>query len=368
MIDKNTTNYTLENIDSRDSIPFRRSNRYIAGSINGALLLEQIIYWYAKMGHKPFYKIKEPCESPQYKTGQSWCEELGFSSREFDTAIKLIGQKISKNKIRNEDVLVHYWVDFRRLTFYEINMDLYVRLKNEYYEKELIRLNSTDNEQSRICGKRIYGDRNCGKRSYVNAESAVSVNAESASGSIRDHLSEITRDLSLGDSANTPTVIKDSSIKTKRPYEQDDLFKLFYSNYPKKQKPHEAYKEFIKLKFSEDKVRGIIADVKMRLELDDHWQETRFIPYPATYLKARQWESEVNNSKADNDRKKEEKKIKANAQLAEMERRSQQEHDKHLQHTKDAMAGRKIIKKITEGAANGLKGLKDAANGILPAK
>lgn len=189
---ESANNYTLETMDSRDSIPFRRSNRYIAGSINGALLLEQIIYWFGKMGNKPFYKLKEPCDSPQYKPGQSWCEELGFSSREFDTSIKLIGQKISKNIIRDENALVHYWVDFRRLTFYEINMDLYIKLKNEYYEQELIRLNSIDNEQSRKCGKRSYDDRKCGKRSYVNAESAFSVNAESASGSIIEYLSENT--------------------------------------------------------------------------------------------------------------------------------------------------------------------------------
>lgn len=188
----NATSHTLEIMDSRDSIPFRRSNRYIAGSINGALLLEQIVYWYAKMGQKPFYKIKEPCDSPQYKIGQSWCEELGFSSREFDTAIKLIGQKISKKIIRDENILVHYWVDFRRLTFYEINMELYSKLKNEYYEKELIRLGCIDNEQTRKCEKRIYDHRKCGKRSYVNAESAVSVNAESASGYIRDYITEIT--------------------------------------------------------------------------------------------------------------------------------------------------------------------------------
>lgn len=192
MKDDNANNYTLETMDSRDSIPYRQSNRYIAGSINGALLLEQIVYWYAKMGQKPFYKIKEPCDSPQYKTGQSWCEELGFSSREFDTAIKLIGQKISKKNLKDESVLVHYWVDFRRLTYYEINMDLYSRLKSEYYEKELIRLQSIDNEQTRKQQKRIYGDRKCGKRSYVNAESAVSVNAESASGSIREYLTENT--------------------------------------------------------------------------------------------------------------------------------------------------------------------------------
>lgn len=188
----NATSHTLEIMDSRDSIPFRRSNRYIAGSINGALLLEQIVYWYAKMGQKPFYKIKEPCDSPQYKIGQSWCEELGFSSREFDTAIKLIGQKISKKITRDENILVHYWVDFRRLTFYEINMELYSKLKNEYYEKELIRLGCIDNEQTRKCGKRSYDHRKCGKRIYVNAESAFSVNAESASGYIRDYITEIT--------------------------------------------------------------------------------------------------------------------------------------------------------------------------------
>ena len=228
MKDKSANNYTLEIIDSRDSIPFRRSNRYIAGSINGALLLEQIVYWYAKMGHKPFYKIKEPCSSPQYKVGQSWCEELGFSSREFDTAIKLIGQKISKNIAKDENVLVHYWVDFRRLTFYEINMELYNKLRSEYYDKELIRLQCVHNEQTSKQQNVIYDDRKCGKRSYVNAESAVSVNAESASGYIREYFTESTH-INTTSEQSSPAAV---SLKPLTTVELVDVYKQEFPNNP----------------------------------------------------------------------------------------------------------------------------------------
>lgn len=135
MSNKNAINYSLEEMDQRDSIPYKRSNRHIAGTMKGAIFLAQAVYWHGIMGGKPFYKFKEPCNSPYYKKGQSWCEELGLSKREFNACLSTIGKKIKQNDARDPNVLIHFWVDFRRLTYYEINIDLYAKLKNEYYQK-----------------------------------------------------------------------------------------------------------------------------------------------------------------------------------------------------------------------------------------
>ncbi|MBF0204904.1 MAG: hypothetical protein HQK67_11505 [Desulfamplus sp.] len=104
---------------------YRPEWRAITGSVLSTILLLQILYWWDKMGRKPFYKFKEPCGSQLYTEGDSWTEELGFSRTEFDTALKKIGVKISANNPPDPDSthLVEYWTDINRVTYYTINAD-----------------------------------------------------------------------------------------------------------------------------------------------------------------------------------------------------------------------------------------------------
>jgi hypothetical protein len=76
-------------------IPYNPLYRQTGKTVTGAILFQQLEYWFAKMG-KPFYKFTEPSEkNSYYKEGQSWTEELGFSSDEFRTAFDNIGIRYS---------------------------------------------------------------------------------------------------------------------------------------------------------------------------------------------------------------------------------------------------------------------------------
>lgn len=114
---------------------YRPEWRAITGSVLSTILLQQILYWWDKMGRKPFYKFKEPCGNKLYTEGDSWIEELGFSRTEFDTALKKIGVKVSSKNPPNikSTHLVEYWTDINRVTYYTINEDRLKKVLTELY-------------------------------------------------------------------------------------------------------------------------------------------------------------------------------------------------------------------------------------------
>lgn len=73
------------------SIPYRKELREYTGSVTGSLLMMQLDYWFARHPDG-FYKFLDPTPNhPDYKDGDSWTEELGFSKAEFRTAFDAIG-------------------------------------------------------------------------------------------------------------------------------------------------------------------------------------------------------------------------------------------------------------------------------------
>jgi DNA-binding transcriptional regulator GbsR (MarR family) len=96
--------------DDKKMICYRPKFNKFTGSVTATILLQQIIYW-AKNNNNYFYKFKLPCNHPDYKEGDSFCEELGFSKKEFENAIK---QLKSKNLIQTK-------VTQNRKTFYSVN-------------------------------------------------------------------------------------------------------------------------------------------------------------------------------------------------------------------------------------------------------
>ena len=127
-----------------------------------AILLQQMYYRY---NGKPFYKLKAPCSSRLYTVGDSWCEELGFLSGEFDTALRRISTKCTKGKNKTElldkcpdipqpistetkkqymkrlaDVLKYliiFWTDSDHVTWYSLNRDLFAKLLIAIYIDKL---------------------------------------------------------------------------------------------------------------------------------------------------------------------------------------------------------------------------------------
>ena len=75
---------------TRGIIPYVPELRPFAGSVTATILWQQLDYWFTKYP-EGFYKFLEPCENSLYKKGQAWTEELGFSSKEFRNAFKIIG-------------------------------------------------------------------------------------------------------------------------------------------------------------------------------------------------------------------------------------------------------------------------------------
>jgi hypothetical protein len=126
---------------SNNIIPYHPHINAVIGSVTSTILFQQIIYWSSKSGGE-FYKYKEPCNAKGYADGDSWCEELSFTRKEFDSALKRIGTKINKD-IKKSDILkvttydpnkddliktlkhlVIYWTDKSRQTYYELNAEL----------------------------------------------------------------------------------------------------------------------------------------------------------------------------------------------------------------------------------------------------
>jgi len=91
----------------------------------------------------------------------------------------------------------------------------------------------------------------------------------------------------IGDSSNTPN---EKSVDN---YKDDPLFTKFYLNYPNKQKPKEAYKEFKKLKPTEEFVSMLVDDINKRRSKDKRWQSRQYIPHPTTYLKTEYWMGDI---------------------------------------------------------------------------
>ena len=122
----------------RLQISYRPEWRAFTGSVTASILLRQILFRWERQGQKPFYKFKESCSNELYRTGDSWCEELGFSRFEFDTALKKIGfKRSSKNKeVVNTAMPVEYWTDINRLTYYTIAPEILNRKLMALYSQD----------------------------------------------------------------------------------------------------------------------------------------------------------------------------------------------------------------------------------------
>jgi hypothetical protein len=119
----------------RDVIAYRPHWASALGSVTAALLLQQIFFRWQRYGD--FYKFKEPCEHPLYKVGDSWCEEMGLTRHEYDSALKRIGQKLCKGSKKDYTALVHYWTNADRVTYFRINEQAFNAFLSKCYPFDL---------------------------------------------------------------------------------------------------------------------------------------------------------------------------------------------------------------------------------------
>ncbi len=123
--------------EKKDFISYHPQWRQITGSVLSAILLGQINYWWKHNGRRPFYKFAAPCGHPLYREGDSWQEELGFSRTEFENALEKIAVKVNRGTNKTDllkEHLVFYWTDQNRVTYYELNTNLYNEKRRALYK------------------------------------------------------------------------------------------------------------------------------------------------------------------------------------------------------------------------------------------
>jgi len=106
----------------KEVLIYRKELNTITKKVTATILLQQMIYWHSKMGGD-FYKFIEPCKNTAYNEGDSWCEELGFSVKEFGTAYKAL-----------EDLgIVTKKISMNRVTYYHLDVEVIGKLLNGVY-------------------------------------------------------------------------------------------------------------------------------------------------------------------------------------------------------------------------------------------
>jgi hypothetical protein len=95
---------------------------------------------------------------------------------------------------------------------------------------------------------------------------------------------------SFNNSSQLNPIVDFQSTKS---YKDDELFMMFYSSYPNKQKPEIARKAFYKHKPDAEFALMLSIDVARRM--DNNWKNRHKnkIPFPATYLNGKEWEGEI---------------------------------------------------------------------------
>tara|TARA_B100001059_G_C17827105_1_gene582089 strand:- start:2826 stop:3395 length:570 start_codon:yes stop_codon:yes gene_type:complete len=109
------------------------------------ILLQHILFLWFQNNEKAFFKFKTANKQSE---GESFCEELGFSRREFDTALSKISTKVDR---LNEDVstFIKHSTDFTRKTWYYVNIPLFEEKLQELYSKdsEMLSIKTIDDEE-----------------------------------------------------------------------------------------------------------------------------------------------------------------------------------------------------------------------------
>lgn len=130
-------NMNLARAIAERTIAYRPSLKNIAGSTNGAIILQQIAWFWYSNKEKPFYKFIQRCDHIDYRDGDSWCEELNFSYSEFTTAVAKFAFKIEagfKKSEAEKQFIVIFWTDSDRKTWWQFNPKTFEQL----YKVELL--------------------------------------------------------------------------------------------------------------------------------------------------------------------------------------------------------------------------------------
>ncbi len=241
----------LLNIIAKDNeiIPYRKELNAITGSITATILLQQIMYWYAKNDYKAFYKFIEPCNHEKYIEGDSWCEELGFSRKEFISAIKKL----------EENGYVYKKTNGQRVTYYSLNLKQLENALTKTYQNAKMEFSEEVNEHKAKCPKGI----------LLNAKRGFT---KMPKGDLHYKDTENTTENNIyvesKDSDNNKT------LKRKK-INYSDNFEIIWQEYDKKTGSKErAYKLYQK-KYKNIDIKLIIEAIKTYKNLKEEWRDLK---------------------------------------------------------------------------------------------
>lgn len=167
-----------------------------------------------------------------------------------------------------------------------------------------------------------------------------------------------------------PASSKAGSKKVIRDYEKDERFMRFYSAYPKKEDPRDAWKAFKSIIGNDDQLlEQVIADIELRKSKHSKWQDKQYIKYPAVYLRKGEYLGEIFNAEQQAKEKHEKEQLASKERLEKQEAASKlraeiERKNNELKQT-DAVAYRRTVKDApskevpSQVMTNALKGMKD---------
>lgn len=239
-------------------IIYRPFLRKIAGSVNGAILLSQIIYWDNKMDGK-FYKFTAPCGHDRYRSGESWEEELGMSRREISKALEKFTMKLGSKakaafgddyKAAQDRSLVLSFTDSSRMTWYKLNRDLLIYLVNDTWSLSIV------NDTSSLTNTR--------------SENTPEIPPNPQGGTSND------------------AKMKNAAL--------EEEFNLFYASYPKKKNKKSARDKWMSKPNQKNrpKIQDLLA-ILDKHKTQEQWTKDggEFIPAPNVWLNGERWDDEV---------------------------------------------------------------------------
>lgn len=131
------------------TIPYRKEFNAVTGKHSSSILLQQFLFRGGQQN--PFYKFQAPCNHQKYRKGDSWQEELGFSRKEFETALSRIATKITTGMSKSEvmsrqtpESMIVYWTDANRVTWWELNLPLIEKLLSKCLIREAELMSESD--------------------------------------------------------------------------------------------------------------------------------------------------------------------------------------------------------------------------------
>lgn len=294
------------------STPYIKQLRNITGTVNAALLMQQLDYWFAKPQYTDgFYKFMSPCDHPAYKPEDSWVEEMNFSVDELNLAFSKIGTAYQSLKEYREaqasgDVFKgNFYASYRDRKTY---MTRYIR-NHEITDAAIDSVFKPAENSQNYCkrGLSVYREND---EISVNGDCPSTVIGESPSTlyiDTKNTLTEITKKEKIykkeKDSTNcgmTQHREERSEKKTKIPKHTESM-EAFWKLYPRKVGKivaEKALKKSLKGTTLEEIIQGL---EKAKAKWKESATEEQYIPYPASWLNAGQWLNEYPTGKKNPD-------------------------------------------------------------------